>query len=555
MLGICLSFNVAVCQFFCLFRRCAERESHALLFCKQLPYLIYYYIIIFNGLLTLSIIGISIESAWKELNQANLYNQFGSKVMVQITKKIKRTKSWANWKLLRTLMLCGGAGLSGSVNAADTPLGKAGQTELQQTTGDLISKVCGLLKEDYAPPREVNPAKNPTQDLFNQCNAMIQTATGTNVKGNNLDINDDELASALQNVANEEMATPSRNATSTLSGQIAEVNSHLFDIHKISQSVGGSSGDDDSSLLDNRLSFFVNGVGGFGDIKASDRENSSDFYSAGVVLGLDYRFTNNFVSGVAFGYSHLDSDFQNNINVSGGGVDSDMYNLSIFAAYDPADFYVDGTFTYGWSDYDIERGVVILESDDSTSKGGSNRVAKADADGEQYSAGLGFGYNYNYDAFNINPYFRLDYYHGTIDSYTETGALGLNLAVDEQNFDSLQTLLGVQLAYAFSHSYGVFIPQFNVGWHHEILNDSRAINARYIAADDLSSNPTLTARTDTPDRDYATLGFGFSSVFQGGVQVFFNYQALNIYQVQNLHYHQCQQHLVCRHYFHLLTIN
>ncbi|NOR81493.1 MAG: autotransporter domain-containing protein [Methyloprofundus sp.] len=448
--------------------------------------------------------------------------------MVQITKKIKRADSWANWRLLRTLMLCGGAGLSGSVNAADTVLGNAGQTELQQTTGDLISKVCKRLAGTYAPPKKVDPAENPAQDLFNQCNAMIQTAAGTNVAGNNLGIDEDQLASAPQNVANEEMATPSRNATSTLSGQIAEVNSHLFDIHKISQSVGGSSGDDDRSLLDNRLSFFVNGVGGFGDIKASDRENSSDFYSAGVVLGLDYRFTNNFVSGVAFGYSHLDSDFQNNINVSGGGVDSDMYNLSIFAAYDLADFYVDGTFTYGWSDYDIERGVVILESDDSTSKGGSNRVAKADADGEQYSAGLGFGYNYNYNAFNINPYFRLDYYHGTIDSYTETGAYGLNLAVDEQNFDSLQTLLGVQLAYAFSHSYGVFIPQFNVGWHHEILNDSRAINARYVAADeDLGSdNPTLTALTDNPDRDFATLGFGFSNVFQGGVQVFFNYQAL-----------------------------
>jgi len=480
-------------------------------------------------------IRINIKNAWKELNQANLYNQFGRKVMVQIIKKTKRTKSWANGKLLRTLMLCGGAGLSGFVNA--TPLGDAGQTELQQTTGNSVSAVCKALGGKGYTVKD-NPDKDPTQDLFNQCNSMIQTAIvndgGESINGNDLGIDKDELASALQNVATEEMATPSRNATSTLSGQIAEVNSHLFDIHKISQSVGGSSGDDDRSLLDNRLSFFVNGVGGFGDIKSSDRENASDFYSAGVVLGLDYRFTNNFVSGVAFGYSHLDSDFQNNNNVSGGGVDSDMYNLSIFAAYDLANFYVDGTFTYGWSDYDIERGVVI-ESNNSSSEGGSDRVAKADTDGEQYSAGLGFGYNYNYDAFNINPYFRLDYYHGTIDSYTETGALGLNLAVDEQNFDSLQTLLGVQLAYAFSHSYGVFIPQFNVGWHHEILNDSRAINARYVAADaDLgSANPTLTALTDNPDRDYATLGFGFSNVFQEGVQVFFNYQALLGYRNVN----------------------
>ena len=172
----------------------------------------------------------------------------------------------------------------------------------------------------------------------------------------------------------------------------------------------------------------------------------------------------------------------------------------------------------------------FILSENSASQGGTGgeaRTAKANADGQQYSAGLGFGYNYNYDAFNINPYFRLDYYHGNIDDYTETGALGLNLAVDEQNFDSLQTLLGIQLAYAFSHSYGVFIPQFNTGWHHEILNNSRDITAEFATTDAQGlDNNILTALTDNPDRDYATLGFGFSNVFQGGVQVFFNYQAL-----------------------------
>ncbi|RLA16961.1 MAG: hypothetical protein DRQ62_15495 [Gammaproteobacteria bacterium] len=136
---------------------------------------------------------------------------------------------------------------------------------------------------------------------------------------------------------------------------------------------------------------------------------------------------------------------------------------------------------------------------------------------------MGFGYNYHHQALNVNPYVRLDYFHGEIDSYTETGAVGLNLAVDEQNYDSLQSLLGIQLSYVFNQSFGVIIPQFSVGWHHEFLNKSRAINARYVA--DFNNN-VLTAYTDNPDRDYATLGFGASSVFEGGLQVFLNYQAL-----------------------------
>lgn len=436
-------------------------------------------------------------------------------------RRIKKINYQTNRNVLLTLVLCGGTIFPAFVYAAklgDTP----GLTSLQSATGTAVQTVCiGLI-----PSNQITPTpETPEQDLFNQCAAMVQTGNeiqGSGPTGNSLHLNNTELGGALQNVATEEMGTPSRISMSTLSGQVAEMNTHLIDLHKISQGLGGSGGDDDMSLLSNRLSLFVNGVGGFGETKNSSRENAADFYSAGIVFGLDYRFTNNFVSGVAFGYSHLDSDFQNSINVSGGGVDADIYNLSLFASYDLADFYIDGTFTYGWSDYDIERGVVIL-SNNPASTGGANRVAKSNADGEQYSLGLGFGYNYHYEAFNINPYARLDYYHGNIDSYTETGAFGLNLAIDEQNFDSLQSLLGLQLAYVFSHSIGTFIPQFNVGWHHEFLNKSRAINARYTAD---FNDILLTALTDSPDRDYATLGFGFSNVFQGGTQIFFNYQAL-----------------------------
>jgi len=435
--------------------------------------------------------------------------------------QIRKINYKINQSLLFSIALFGGISCpitTSASNIADTP----GLTELQSTTGDAIQTVCAGL----APNNSITPTpETGEQDLFNQCNAMIHTSNEIQENGdtsNSLGLDNTELGSALQNIATEEMGTPSRISMSTLSGQVAEINNHLFDIHKLSQGLGGSGGDDNNSLLFNRFSVFVNGVGGFGDTGSSSRENAADFYSAGVVLGMDYRFTNNFVSGLAFGYSHLGSDFQNNINVSGGGIDADIYNLSLFASYDLDDFYVDGNFTYGWSDYDVTRAVVVL-SNNSTSTGGANRIATSNPNGEQYSVGLGLGYNYQYDAFNLNPYARVDYYHGKIDSYSETGAFGLNLAVDEQNFDSLQSLLGIQLSYVFSHSFGVLIPQFNVGWHHEFLNKSRAINARYTAD---FNNTILTATTDNPDRDYATLGFGFSNVFQGGTQLFFNYQAL-----------------------------
>ncbi|MEE9412386.1 MAG: autotransporter outer membrane beta-barrel domain-containing protein [Methylococcales bacterium] len=426
-----------------------------------------------------------------------------------------------NFNILVVMLLCGGTTLPKSSNAAvlaDTP----GLTALQSTTGAAIQTVCGGL----APRNQitVNP-QTEEQDLFNQCNAIINTGNqiqDDGATGNSLNLDNEQLGSALQNVATEEISTPARISLSTLSGQVAEINTHLAILHKVSQGLGGGAAYDDGGLLSNRLSVFVNGVGGFGEIESTDREDATDFYSAGVVFGVDYRFSDHFVAGLAGGYSHLDSDFQTSIDVAGGGIDADTYHVSVFSAYDLQDFYVDGNFTYGWNDYDLERRVVVL-SQNPNSTGGANRVAESSPDGEQYSTGFGFGYNYHHQAITIRPYARLDYSHGNIDSYSENGAFGLNLSVNEQNFESLRTVAGTQLSFVSSHSFGVIIPQINFGWHHEFLNKSRAINARYSA--DFNNN-TLAALTDKPDEDYFTLGFGVSSVLQGGIQLFFNYQSL-----------------------------
>jgi outer membrane autotransporter protein len=439
-------------------------------------------------------------------------------------------KSKPNHNILKVILYAVGGLLPIAANAAklgETP----GLNALQAATGTAVQTVCvGLIPTNTITD---NP-QTPEQDLFNQCGAMVHTGNeiqGSGKTGNSLGLSSAELGSALQNVATEEMGTPSRVAMGSLSGQVAKINIHLSELHKISQGLGGGSGDDSGALLDNRLNVFVNAIGGVGEIDASVRENAADFYSAGFLVGVDYRFTRHFVAGVAGAYSYLGADFQNNINVSGGGIKADTFNLSLFASYDVNDFYIDGNFTYGRTDYDVERGVVVL-SHNTSSTGGANRVATADTNGNQFSVGSGFGYNFHAKALNIRPYARLDYYHGQVDAYNESGAFGLNLSVAEQKFDSFQSQLGTQLSYVFSPSFGVIIPQFNVAWHHEFLNNSREINARYTA--DIN-NFTLTTVTDGADRDFATLGVGVSSVLAQGIQLFLNYQTLLGYRSVTSH--------------------
>jgi len=392
-----------------------------------------------------------------------------------------------------------------------------GLTSLQSATGAGIQTVCGLLTP------VAGSLQGAQKDLFNQCRAMVQTGNqiqGNGEEGQSLGLGSTGLGSALQNVATEEMATPSKISTNTLSGQVSTINSHLLNLHKLN--LGGGSGDDEGSLISKRISTFLNVVGGFGDINASTQENAAKFNNAGMILGADYRITDHFLTGLAFGYTHLSADYQKSIDVAGGNTNADVYNLSLFSTYDIEDFYVDGSFTYGWSNYDVSRRVVVL-SNNSSSTGGANSVASSNPNGDQYSAALGLGYNFHRAALNMSPVVRVNYFHGQIDSYSEQGASGLNLAVDKQNFESLQSSLGGQISYAFSQSFGVITPQASFAWNHEFMNDSRNITARYSADPNFIS---FNAVTNSPDRDFVILGAGVSSVLQGGVQLLFNYQTL-----------------------------
>ncbi len=395
-----------------------------------------------------------------------------------------------------------------SANAATTPLENIlpELTPLQATTGAAVQKTCfGLIPTNQITP---NP-QTAQQDLFNQCSGMVS---------NTLELSNTGMGSALQNVATEEMATPSKISTNTLSGQVSAINSHLFELHNL----GGGSGDD--ALLSKRFSTFVNGVGGFGDIKATTQENAANFNNAGVILGADYRITDNFLVGLAGGYTHIKSDYTPNTNVAGGGVNADVFNVSVFSTYDINNFYVDGSFSYGWSDYNTKRGVIIQSNNkNSPDAQGANRTATANPNGEQYSTALGVGYNFHKDALNISPVARVNYFHGKIDSYSEQGAFGLNLDVNKQNFESLQSSIGGQISYALSQSFGVITPQLSFTYNHEFMNDSRNITAKFSAD---PNNFTFNATTNSPDRDFFVLGTGVSSVLQGGVQLFFNYQTL-----------------------------
>ena len=101
---------------------------------------------------------------------------------------------------------------------------------------------------------------------------------------------------------------------------------------------------------------------------------------------------------------------------------------------------------------------------------------------------------------------------------------GLNLRVDDQDFESLIGEIGLQTSYAISTDFGVILPQFRGAYKHEFLNNSEKIGALFV-----QSTGTVAAfniRTRDGDEDFFSVGAGASMVLTGGTQAFLSYDTV-----------------------------
>jgi len=156
-------------------------------------------------------------------------------------------------------------------------------------------------------------------------------------------------------------------------------------------------------------------------------------------------------------YTHSSAD----INFNFGETITDSFGLSFYGTYYVGNFYLDGHAGFEWNEYQTERLIVYTTV---------NRTAEGKPSGQQYTANLGGGYDFRIGPVTLTPYGRAEYVHIDIDSFTETGAIGLNLFIDRQEIDSFQTALGGRAAYAINAPFGVVVPQVSLEWRHEFLN-------------------------------------------------------------------------------------
>jgi outer membrane autotransporter protein len=283
-------------------------------------------------------------------------------------------------------------------------------------------------------------------------------------------------------------------------------------LFRLDEKGGGASADANGS---SRLGAFLNGNGSFGTRDPTDREVGFNFHTGGVTAGADYRFTDNLILGLAFNYLQTDAK----MNSSLGDLATRGYGGLLYGTYYLGAFYVDASGGFTWNNYDTNRNIVYAGMIPPITV--VDRTAAGSADGQQYTANVGVGYDLALAGFTITPFGRMEYKNLATESFTESGALGLDLMIRGQRVQSLRSALGMQVGHSFSVPFGVLVPQVRGEWLHEYKNGSRSITATFV------NDPfgtTFFIPTDTPSRNFASLSAGISAVFAGGFSAFVNYE-------------------------------
>lgn len=416
----------------------------------------------------------------------------------------------------------------------------SGLARHEQSMATLIDNLCPRLAERAVDPDITRPLDE--QALLAACSGLKSTAT-----------TEAQARAGLRAMAGEEIVAEQTNALDYSNVQLSNVGARIVALRRgtgggvsvaglnlsldgrtvpLSQlgglvdellNGGGASGDEDDEsggLLGSRLGVFVNGNVRTGDKDETVNEAGFDFDGWGITAGVDYRFTDNLVLGLALGYNESETEFSGD----GGGMDGDGTSISAYGTYFRDNLYFDFIGSTGSVDYDSTRRILYTDV-----TGAHDLTAVGQSDGDLTSLGMSFGYDFHNGGWTFGPTVALNTIKVDVDPFAETGAGGLNLAFGEQEAESQTIQGGFRFSYAMSRSWGVLSPHARLTLVKELENDSQVVivnfvNDPFVNASNQPS-PGITIVTDDPDEEYMRWGVGLSAVFVNGVSAFVDYEA------------------------------
>ena len=247
---------------------------------------------------------------------------------------------------------------------------------------------------------------------------------------------------------------------------------------------------------DNKWGVWALGNGIFAKVaNVSDLPNYRS-ENGGFFVGADYAWSESFTTGIFTGYQGSYSKYANG---SSSSVNSALFGG--YATYQNGGFYTDGIVMGGYNGYIAKRAIEFSTID---------RTARSNPNGGELTSYLDLGYDWHAAGFTFGPLASVQYTYAGIAPFTEDGADSLDLAVGQQNENSLRSNFGGRVAYTWNVTDQItIVPEVRMFWQHEYLENPTQIDASL----DGGSGPGFGYETAAPGRDSVFAGAGVSANF------------------------------------------
>ncbi|PKO33578.1 MAG: hypothetical protein CVU34_11490 [Betaproteobacteria bacterium HGW-Betaproteobacteria-7] len=234
------------------------------------------------------------------------------------------------------------------------------------------------------------------------------------------------------------------------------------------------------------------GFGNAGRQRDVDEISGYKTKTFGLMLGYDIPLNKDTHIGWGGGYANANVDDNN----SNGKTEIDSYQLTGYLSHVPGPWFIKGALTVGIDRYDGSRSIVFP---------GVNRKASADYKGQQYSAMVSAGQHFFFNQTTVTPLVALRASRIHVGSYSESGAGDLNLRVRSQDYDVVQSTLGVKVEQHIQSANGNFYPELHFKWLHDFTSTTMEQTAAFSGG-----GGRFKAQGVKQDRDLFNVGVGIS---------------------------------------------
>ena len=201
-------------------------------------------------------------------------------------------------------------------------------------------------------------------------------------------------------------------------------------------------------------------IKGFGSTSSQGTQPEGAGYntaSYGSMIGYDIPLGPNTRAGLGLGYAATAISQQGTTSHT----DADSYQATLYVGHRAGAWFLNGDLSYGWNDYHGSRNIAFP---------GVNRTAASQYSGQDYTAFVTTGFNIPAGGFTLTPLASLQYTRVNTSGFTETGAGSIDLKVQSQRNDFLESGLGAKLSREFIHQGMLVVPEAHAKWLHELGN-------------------------------------------------------------------------------------